>query len=337
MNFPNHHTGTADSSYLSLLEDLKDAVWNSYIAVFAAGLLLNGWMVFTALYHRKRVLLDRLDRVMLYILIICVFWSFFSAINGILYDLGQVTNLERNWYAICSSGLIGILVVANLALAAERFCLICQKSSQYERRTMIAVLLFLACHLISVLVVFIQAPSTDGVIPGDHNVAIVWAWCLLFGFVVANTFIFALYAATFKFSAQTLEQNNSLVEIIARSGSVKFVDSEGGLINSSDLYKTLLETQKKLLINSLIMSSVIAILYIPIIVFIIVTVLSNAREETGICLGYLGKFFVACDVLASPVLILYFSRGFRHAACFWKWKELGAKEAVVEAKSSYVQ
>ncbi|KAJ3392211.1 hypothetical protein HDU80_010912 [Chytriomyces hyalinus] len=288
------------SSYLLLLESVDGAIYSIYIAVFGVGILLNGWITAAAIYHWQRLLKTRIDRQILFILITCLVWSAGSITHGILHNLGQESAMRNNAYAICSSISVGLLVCGNLFLAVERFCMIHQKPSQFSTSFIVFVL---AVHVAIVSVVFTLSPSTDGMMPQSREFQKIWAWDIAFAFVFANTLIFWLYTSTYLYSTEVLRSNASFLEAVKRSNSIN--SSNPTINNNSD--HLCIETECKLLTNSLIISCMLSVCYVPIMVFVIATVFTNIRKEDSLFLRYVGQFFAAIDVVCT---LLYFSRNF---------------------------
>ncbi|KAJ3258426.1 hypothetical protein HDU77_002270 [Chytriomyces hyalinus] len=300
------------SSYLLLLESVDGAIYSIYIAIFGVGILLNGWITAAAIYHWQQLLKTRIDRQILFILITCLVWSTGSITHGILHNLGQESALRNNAYAICSSISVGLLVCGNLFLAVERFCMIHQKPSRFSTNLYSFIVFVLAVHVAIVSVVFTLSPSTDGMMPQSREFQKIWAWDVAFAFVFANTLIFWLYTSTYLYSTKVLRSNASFLEAVKRSNSINTSNPTINNNNNSDLL--CIETERKLLANSLIMSCVLSVCYVPIMVFVIATVFTSIRKEDSLFLRYVGQFFAAIDVVCTPVLVLYFSRNFRLAA-----------------------
>ncbi|KAI8827557.1 hypothetical protein BJ741DRAFT_629663 [Chytriomyces cf. hyalinus JEL632] len=298
------------SSYLLLLESVDGAIYSIYITIFGVGILLNGWITAAAIYHREKLLKTRIDRQILFILVTCLVWSTGSITHGILHNLGQESVIRNNAYAICSSISVGLLVCGNLFLAVERFCMIFQKPSQFSTNLYSFIVFVLAVHVAIVSVIFTLSPSTDGMMPQSREFQKIWAWDIAFAFVFANTLIFWLYTSTYLYSTKVLRSNASFLEAVKRSNSIN--TSNPTINNNSDLL--CIETERKLLANSLIMSCVLSVCYVPIMVFVVATVFTSIRKEDSLFLRYVGQFFAAIDVVCTPVLVLYFSRNFRLAA-----------------------
>ncbi|TPX68643.1 hypothetical protein CcCBS67573_g07117 [Chytriomyces confervae] len=269
------------SSYLLLLESVDGAIYSIYIAIFGVGFVLNGWITAAAIYHRQQLLKTRIDHQILFILITCLVWSTGSITHGILHNLGQESVMRNNAHATCSSISVGLLVCANPFLAVERFCMIYQKPSQFSTSFII----------------------TDGMMPQSREFQKIWAWDIAFAFVFANTLIFWLYTSTYLYSTEVLRSNASFLEAVKRSNSIN--SSNPTINNNSD--HLCIETECKLLTNSLIISCMLSVCYVPIMVFVIATVFTNIRKEDSLFLRYVGQFFAAIDVVCT---LLYFSRNF---------------------------
>ncbi|KAJ3264081.1 hypothetical protein HDU77_009379 [Chytriomyces hyalinus] len=188
--------------------------------------ILNGWITVAAIYHRQQLLKTRIDRQILFILTTCLVWSTGSITHRILYNFREESAMRNNAYAMCSSISVGLLVCGSLFLV-ERFL-----------------------HVAIVSVIFTLSPITDGMMPQSREFQKIWAWDIAFAFVFANTLIFWLYTSTYLFSTKVLRNNASFLEAVKRSNSTN--TSNSTINNNSDLL--CIETERKLLTNSLIMS-----------------------------------------------------------------------------------
>ncbi|KAI9332970.1 hypothetical protein BDR26DRAFT_868744 [Obelidium mucronatum] len=263
--------------------------WIEYVGVMCVhlvGAVMNGFLIVLYLFGGKHMLADRIDKIVLALLVVCCLWSVITNIRLFvelshpdLAYLGPVTGAT-------SSLVITLLIGINALLALERYFISRGTEQHVSAKYHIASMSFSGTICLIVLGVFVTSPSAGGTWPDARPQYFIWLATVLTGFSVASVVIVYSYASTFFFLAAQLKQAMSTQRV--------------------DKWRTVM--QRRLLVNSIIMSVSLLFFYSPQIACFIVfgaKILSPTSPE-GLTLTAWAFLILALDVIASPALIMYF-------------------------------
>ncbi|KAJ3223684.1 hypothetical protein HDU81_009041 [Chytriomyces hyalinus] len=256
------------------------------LPTFLAGLLVNGFLVFTFIYSRRKLLTTRLDRIVLTLLIVCIIWSGSNSrkyLRRIIWPDLPATQLGSFMNSVNLILVFGI----NLLLAVERF-FVFRNTDHLSSRPYFAIVI--GTMLVQTVIsgwLFLTSPSSNGVTPDEPFQRSVWIMTMTVSFIAQNFAIAILYWRTYICATQDL----------LKSGD-------------DEMNKARLLVRHKVLMYCILMASTLIILYLPTVLSYLLWVLAPALLKNKAAVVLVDRIVIeilALDVLATPGLVIYFN------------------------------
>ncbi|KAI8840477.1 hypothetical protein BJ741DRAFT_597437 [Chytriomyces cf. hyalinus JEL632] len=257
------------------------------LPTFLSGFIVNAVLVSTFIYARRKLLTTRLDRIVLALLVVCIIWSGSNSrkyLRRILWPDLPATRLSS---FVNSVNLILVFGI-NLLLAVERFFVFRNTDHRPSSRLYFGI-------VIGTMVVqtgisgwlFLTSPSSNGVFPDEPLQRSIWILTMTISFISQNLAIAILYRKTYICATQDL----------LNSGN-------------DEMNKARLLVRHKVLVYCILMASTLVILYLPTVFSYLlwVTVPALLKNKAAVVVvDRVAIEILALDVLATPVLVIYFN------------------------------
>ncbi|ORY35206.1 hypothetical protein BCR33DRAFT_722550 [Rhizoclosmatium globosum] len=232
------------------------------------------------------------------LLFACLCWSIISCLRYFSW-LGPAGDVSHSIALLTMEALIGtICLVAilgfNLMLAMERYFVMRQRSDNDTKVYFPVVGGLLGVYACIIVWVFSTASSTDSVLPDQELQARVWLWATAFYYITTILAIISLYTTTFLHTRKVLRMYLEMHPSSAQQ-----------LIQNQALFRI----ERKVLLYSVCFGLVVIVCYLPEILLnavIIVGLLDPNKQlddiEVWKCVA---NVFVACDMVITPLLVMY--------------------------------
>ncbi|KAI8607408.1 hypothetical protein BC830DRAFT_1086970, partial [Chytriomyces sp. MP71] len=205
-------TATTTTATTGDLTDMPLAVFPIYIPsfvgvipLFLIGILLNAIVMSTILRNKQKLLVTRLDQVMLLLIIVFFFWSLVCLLEFIA---AFAVNSAKLYIAEACISAISIVFIfcSNLLLALERFAIVARLNELTIERAFTAVIIVVGIVCGVILTVFVRTA-----IDMDHS-ELIETWIMtMYAILLAITLaVIVLYAASYFKSAHLVRESLGL-------------------------------------------------------------------------------------------------------------------------------
>ncbi|KAI8620966.1 hypothetical protein BC830DRAFT_380062 [Chytriomyces sp. MP71] len=269
------------------------AISATNIPLFVAGVFLNGGLLFLIRKRRK----TRLDRVMQLLLAVHLGWSLFEVLR---YTVSMFYGPQSFWRVVAMGTWMGLITIfaANMSLSFERcFFVMFSSMPDYEgmtRKYFVALAVWVLALYATIIAVFTTSCSSRLLFPTNRLERVIWTATVGSGGVAIMLLTIVLNLYTYLHVKRAIQ--TSL-----------------GLGITKDL-------QQKVLVRCIIMSSSLVVMYIPLITFMGVTLVSHLEDSVYRSFRIVSYFLVALDAVVTPGLMIYLHKDVRMVVTdCWRW------------------
>ncbi|KAI9333024.1 hypothetical protein BDR26DRAFT_868856 [Obelidium mucronatum] len=261
------------------------ANFNYYVClpIYTIGATLSGCILITTIRARTHTLQLRLDWIVLALTFVFFIWALVSSIRG-------YAELSRAFFSVNGSTVFTSLCIVlifgiNMALCVERYHMVARSSREESTNGLIGIGFTFFLFSIMILFAFFTLPATNEVEAELINFfSVMQPFVLIPFWLILILMTCAIYCATYLKSIQVLKES---------LGSKR-----------PELIPAL---SRKIFWSSFVMGMSVLITYIPMFTVMLVDSGRDLDQDYGAAIRMMiANFFLAIDVIATPILVLYF-------------------------------
>ncbi|KAJ3351779.1 hypothetical protein HDU83_008681 [Entophlyctis luteolus] len=278
--------------------------------LYSAGVILNGTVLFAALFNYKKLLRSPTDRLTMGLISAGFVWSVGRALIHALQGIGKLDTGNAGAAAF-SNIMVTLIFTLNSHLAMERYFQI--QEPPYAKTVYSTLWVFYAATVALIFWTFSTSPTSDGIKPDNSVQKLVWIVMLSITYGVTSIVMAWFYTRTYRFSARQFAENPALATFFLKDKDGKSDDPETlGLVR--------IRVEREILTKCLLLSITVMILYAPFYAYQVQSYFVGAIpffDLTGIYY-MIGVILLAADIIVTPLLVFFFKAEIRDALIFWK-------------------
>ncbi|KAJ3076083.1 hypothetical protein HDU98_005775 [Podochytrium sp. JEL0797] len=279
--------------------------------IYAAGVVMNGSILFACCWNHKSLLKTLLDRLTFGLVGVCFVWSFGRALFHGLEGLNVLT-LQNAGAAAFSNIMILSIFCLNVQLAMERCFQI--ENHPCESRLYAGLYSVTTICIGAVVWMFIDTTTYDGVKPDSDPQRTTWVVVATFCYGMTIILIVWFYTRTYLFFSRQFDGNPALATFFMSERDSKNKDDPEtlGLVRH--------RVGRQILARCLMLSLSLVICYLPFYSYQIMSYAYGILplfDPTGIFYS-ITVILLSADVLITPLLVFLFRKEVREAFMFWK-------------------
>ncbi|KAJ3241137.1 hypothetical protein HDU81_001924 [Chytriomyces hyalinus] len=258
-------------------------VYTLNLPVYLLGMLMNGYISFVILRHQVTKI--RLDRIILFLMLVTFAWSSFQSIRY-LVSLQYGPQVFWRCVAACLSSFAICIFLCNLLIAIERFVLVRRDLFPNGGGTLfVAVFLWITVWIVAILAIFATSPTYDLVSPQNEPQKTIWLLLIASGSIFTLVTMAALYFSCYRYASRKLTESLGI--------------SEAQVL------------QKRLVKRCIVMSLSLTSCYVPKLIYQIVQAIWTLGDTATFWFRVVSDFGIAADVVVAPLLVCWFSSDIR--------------------------
>ncbi|KAJ3005565.1 UNVERIFIED_CONTAM: hypothetical protein HDU68_004566 [Siphonaria sp. JEL0065] len=278
--------------------------------IYAAGMVLNGTIIFAAGFDSKRLLKTSMDKLTVGLVFMCFTWSAGRALIHSLQGLGHMS-LTNPGAAAFSNICIVTIFCLNVHLAMERYFQI--REHKYANLLYTALYMCVNACVGAVVWMFSTSPTSDGIKPDLEPQRT--GWVVVASFVYGMT-IFLMgwfYTRTYRYSSRQFDENPALATF--------FMSERDGTKDDPEILGLVrVRVEREILTKCLLLSLSLVICYAPFFSYQIQSYTVGLIPTFDLTMLYydIAVILLSADVVITPMLVFFFKKEVRDAIMFWK-------------------
>ncbi|KAJ3394405.1 hypothetical protein HDU84_008401 [Entophlyctis sp. JEL0112] len=278
--------------------------------LYSAGVILNGTILFAALWNYKKLLKSQTDRLTMGLISAGFVWSVGRALIHALQGVGKL-DIGNAGAAAFSNIMVTLIFTLNSHLAMERYFQI--QEPPYSKTVYSILWAFYGLTVGLIFWTMTTSATSDGIKPDDSLQKLVWIVMLSITYGTTSLVMAWFYTRTYRFSSKQFAENPALATFFLK-------DKDGQTSDPETLGLVRMRVEREILTKCLLLSLTVMILYAPFYAYQVESFVVGPIpffDLTGIYY-MISVILLAADVIVTPLLVFCFKAEIRDALMFWR-------------------